>query len=88
MSNNARACRECPFRSGSGYVYDSDAIEALNSGMEPSCHAIVGTEAIFQDDPPNPSQRCRGHDRWVESVAGYEFPRELVDRLTIEGDKP
>lgn len=68
------ACKDCPFRDGSPVCYDADALEALNDGMTPSCHVVVGDDSIFRFDFPTDQQRCAGHDLWVEGRAGFVLP--------------
>ena len=63
-------CRNCPFRAGSTLGYDADAIEALDSGLTPSCHVQVGTEQIFQDD----EKACAGFQAWLEDRPGFRKP--------------
>jgi hypothetical protein len=65
-------CKHCPFKGDSRMVYDADATEALEEGYEPSCHAKVGTNAIFCDQPP--VHRCHGHDLWLDGHPGYRQP--------------
>ena len=68
------ACDQCPFRTGSIFKYDRDAMEALNDGLEPSCHILVGAYAIFHD-PFTTTKRCRGYDAWVENKRGFTKPK-------------
>lgn len=58
-------------------AYDSDAIEALDSGCEPSCHMVVGAQAIFHEWPPK--HRCHGFDAWINEQPGFAKPAELKD---------
>lgn len=67
------ACSTCPFRLGAALGYDDDALEALADGWEPSCHQIVGMQAIFHEPFPT-SSRCRGHDAWARGDAGFAAP--------------
>lgn len=73
-----KVCATCPFIKGVKMAYDEDAMEALDSGMVPSCHAIVGTQAIFHDECPGPDTVCLGHERWVAGDKGFDIPKELA----------
>ena len=68
------ACEQCPFRTGPVFKYDSDAMEALYEGLEPSCHKIVGAYAIFHDPFPT-AKRCAGHDYWDAGERGFSKPK-------------
>ena len=69
-----KPCKACPFDQLSGYAYDEDAMEALDSGMTPSCHCIVGRDAIFHDETPSERTVCVGHERWMSDVPGWCKP--------------
>jgi hypothetical protein len=71
------ACPSCPFRKGSPLGYDDDAIEALDDGHIPSCHAVVGKDCVFQNDMPSEEHRCAGHDAWDEGRPGFCRPRPI-----------
>lgn len=66
-------CRHCPFRADSPLGYDADALEALKTGQEPSCHVVVGMESIF-NRVPDQITRCVGHDAWAAGVPGFVEP--------------
>jgi len=66
-------CSACPFRVGAAIGYDADAMEALQLGMEPCCHQIVGVDRIFHENNPT-TNRCRGFDAWEAGVKGYAQP--------------
>lgn len=68
------ACSACPFRVGSAFVYDADALEALDQGAIPSCHKIAGLDAIFHNDTPNAAEVCMGHENWCDGVDGFDRP--------------
>ena len=72
------ACSTCPFRLGSRVVYDDDALEALADGWLPSCHQIVGMQAIFHEPFPT-SSRCRGHDAWARGDDGFAAPNAKLN---------
>lgn len=67
-------CANCPFRADSELGYDADAIEALNEGHDPSCHAVVGLDAIFVD-APNHQTRCLGFVKWLNRTPGFRKPK-------------
>lgn len=67
-------CANCPFRSDSKLGYDADAMEALNNGHEPSCHAVVGLDAIFVDAPTHQT-RCLGFVKWLKRARGFKKPK-------------
>ena len=67
------ACKDCPFRIGARVVYDSDALEALHDGCEPSCHQRVGMESIFREYAPT-KKRCHGYDAWMRDEPGFAMP--------------
>lgn len=78
-----RPCIECPFKAVSPIVYDSDALEALDEGYEPSCHAVVGFGAIFEDSCPDGSKACVGHALWLAGAFGYTHPANKKPRTLI-----
>jgi hypothetical protein len=57
--------------------YDADAMEALESGMTPSCHMIVGPDAIFHIEPPSAETVCIGHELWCADVRGFHLPTTI-----------
>lgn len=61
-------------------TYDEDALEALDDGEEPACHAIVGVNAIFQHAPlePDPSVACTGYHAWLNGVRGFKRPHDAT----------
>ena len=67
------ACDQCPFRVSANFVYDRDAMESLDDGWEPSCHKLVGVDAIFHEPFPQ-ATRCRGHDAWIAGEHGFLTP--------------
>jgi len=67
-----KPCNACPFRIGSSFGYDDDALFALG-GSDPSCHQIVGSDQIFAK-PATAQTRCVGYDRWEAGVEGFGFP--------------
>lgn len=69
-------CAQCPFRCDSPLAYDSDAITALDEGHEPSCHAVVGLDAVFAACHPQDEERCIGFDLWLDQAAGFRKPVE------------
>lgn len=69
------ACKYCPFRdSAEAYCYDADALEALDDGEEPACHAVVGVSAIFAHAPMDPVHPCDGYRRFHGGEPGYKKP--------------
>lgn len=66
-------CANCPFRADSKLGYDEDAMDALDSGHEPCCHAVVGVDAIFVD-APNYKTRCVGFVKWRNRARGFRKP--------------
>lgn len=71
-----RPCKQCPFRKDSPLAYDEFADECLAGGLEPSCHAVVGTDHIFDEGPgATEHSRCIGHDRWLAGEEGFDRPR-------------
>lgn len=77
------ACKNCPFRAGSSMGYDADAMEALDDGYEPSCHAIAGVDAIFAIDIPEESL-CAGYAAWCNDESGFRKPAALAREVTGE----
>ncbi len=70
-----KPCRHCPFvDSPNAYAYDTDAMEALDEGNEPACHAIVGTDAIFSYAPMTPAHPCAGYTEWANGNKGFRKP--------------
>jgi hypothetical protein len=67
------ACKNCPFRIGSSMGYDADALQALDDGYEPSCHAVAGVDAIFALDWPTESL-CAGYRAWTSDEHGFCKP--------------
>lgn len=64
-------CKTCPFVAGpNAYMYDEDAIEALDAGYVPSCHQKVGTEQIFVDG----GEPCEGFEAWCDGKRGFRKP--------------
>lgn len=64
------ACKDCPFRPDSRFAYDSDAMEALNDGMAPSCHMVVGLDSIFGGG----AAPCAGFEAWERDRPGFVLP--------------
>lgn len=72
----AKVCKNCPFLSSpNAFCYDADAMEALEEGEIPACHAEVGTESIFAHAPFEPANPCVGHQRWMEGDLGFKKPK-------------
>lgn len=67
----APACKTCPWREDSVYVYDEDGREACLEGYEASCHCIVGLQAVFHHQPARPGEACRGPDHFEAGTPGY-----------------
>lgn len=67
-------CHQCPFRNESPLAYDTDAMAALDEGHEPSCHSVVGMDAVFHDFNPGDANRCIGFERWASDRAGFRKP--------------
>lgn len=82
------ACKECPFRAGSAVCYDSDSMDALDDGNEPSCHMVVGVDSIFFSEPLTDKQRCHGHALWLDGIAGYQEPSGAVNFTPTTPDTP
>ena len=72
-----KACKNCPFREGSPLGYDSDAMEALEDGIEPSCHSLVGVDRIMREIP---GTRCEGYEAFCRGEPGYQSPN-LVEEV-------
>lgn len=72
-----KPCKNCPFRAGSSLGYDADALEALDEGLEPSCHSMVGLDSIFAKADPG-ANRCHGHDQWRSGADGFRIPVEVA----------
>lgn len=70
-----KVCKSCPFKdSAEAYIYDQDAMEALDNGDDPACHTIVGADAIFHEAPFTPRHPCEGHRRWLNGEEGFKKP--------------
>lgn len=54
-------------------AYDADAHEALEEGLTPRCHEVVGVDAIFAGDVTD-ENICVGHEHWAEEKPGYVTP--------------
>ena len=76
------ACKACPFRVGARVVYDTDALEALHEGCEPSCHQRVGMESIFHEYAPT-GNRCHGYDAWMRDAPGFATPNGPLQRPVL-----
>jgi hypothetical protein len=66
-----KLCANCPFRVGSPLGYDADAMEALDAGHEPSCHEVVGLDAVMTGGP---DERCLGYEAWCDGKRGFQKP--------------
>jgi hypothetical protein len=66
-------CAQCPFKLGSSYRYDADAMEALNDDNTPACHLQVGLDSIFAHAPLNPptGSECAGYTAWLDGRSGF-----------------
>lgn len=73
------ACRDCPFKLGSRIAYDRDAMDALTAGYTPSCHMVVGMDAIFNDPFPSEKVACRGHEEWQDGRSGFGLPKLIQE---------
>jgi hypothetical protein len=76
MSTHRNACAGCPFRKSATMAYDQDAAEWLGKGETPRCHELVGTDAIFHEEPTD-ATICIGHERWLDGHPAYQHPRIL-----------
>lgn len=76
------ACKNCPFRIGSPMGYDPDAMEALDEGYEPSCHATAGVDLIFALDWPTESL-CAGYRAWTNDEPGFRKPTAVRAAASI-----
>ncbi len=76
QSPDRAACASCPFRSDARLGYDADAMEALNAGGVPGCHAKVGLDAVFNHLPFAPPDEtvCKGFLAWEDGRCGYAQP--------------
>lgn len=74
-------CKHCPFRADSQMGYDEDAMECLDAGEEPACHAVVGPDRVFAHAPLSRPRgtECKGHDLWVAGAPGYRMPAPALE---------
>lgn len=71
------ACKECPFIRGSTSSYDTEGLENLDAGHEPSCHKVVGCSNQFSNPMPTDKEVCRGYLNYLSNVEGFSRPRLL-----------
>ena len=59
-----KLCSNCPFSIKATIGVVQDGLDALDEGLEPTCHEISGAGQQFMEVLPNEDHICEGFKHW------------------------